>query len=690
MAEKREVNIKEQGADRELTKREKEFIGKLQGKTSSDLSDVERWRNKAAISINQRLGIKRYTSKPYSGAPDIPLPETDKLIKKSTPNLILSATSLKKPAVVELEAGLELTPELSEKIKKAEAGLNLVLNRKETGLFKKISLAADNAKTYGHCLFRTFEDFRDRTVTKVIDLDELPEGEEDNLKALNKEEKVAFVAERYSLDPEDEEDGEIIDDVIAQFNSGERTIEFEVNIISSLPNFEVPLPTKVVVPTYTTEINEAERIRYEFFMSQHELEERMDSNEFRKKDMEKLDFSGASKGSDEDINEQTKQQNSGVTDNSKESDLFRIHMVNTWYKPEASGKFQRWVFVYFADIHDPDKATLQSIPFPYEFEGWDYDKFDNEVKDPRYYDSRGLPEQVRALQEFMERSVNNMLIRDEMNNTPMWEVLSTSEIMDSAIEFGPGRKLPVTQIGTEISAIASQSSVDVSSERIMQFMKATMDEYAGSTDQLFRNATNAGGGKTLGEIEQGIQQSAGPISVDIRRFNEALSCVYQKFFEIMKERLGETLFVDGMAITKEDYNFLGRVRSNGNLEVSDQQLATQKAMARLQVVGQMVGGGVADTEDLFRALQDWLEKDGIKDPDRFSTDPKQILQTQLAQLQQAVQQMQQQAQQLQDEISKGQKTVSRNQKKIDKDIDNATGELTAIEEIKGETIVQST
>jgi hypothetical protein len=259
----------------------------------------------------------------------------------------------------------------------------------------------------------------------------------------------------------------------------------------------------------------------------------------------------------------------------------------------------------------------------------------------------------------------------------MWEVLDTSEIMDAHIRFVPGEKVPVKQIGTEIKRLNEPNTVDVSSERIMQVLKASAEEYVGSTDQLFRNATNAGGGKTLGEIREGIKQNSGILNIDVINWNNFWTRVYRKIFYVLQERLEDTLWVNGVPITREDFNFPADIKANGSLEVSDTILAKQTALARLQLIAQFLQVGVVDREDVYNALQDYLEKDGVKDPDRFSTSPIEITQTQLAQLEQLRNQLTQQVQILQDQVSESAKQVAKNKKMGKKAVDQVEGQLEA-------------
>ena len=75
--------------------------------------------------------------------------------------------------------------------------------------------------------------------------------------------------------------------------------------------------------------------------------------------------------------------------------------------------------------------------------------------------------------------------------------------------------------------------------------------------------------------------------------------------------------------------------------MADKQLQAQKAVARLNLSRQAVADGVATPEDVFNAYQEFFEKDGVTDPNNFTTDPKIILQEQITQLQQQAQQLNQ-------------------------------------------------
>jgi hypothetical protein len=207
----------------------------------------------------------------------------------------------------------------------------------------------------------------------------------------------------------------------------------------------------------------------------------------------------------------------------------------------------------------------------------------------------------------------------------------------------------------------------MSSARILETIKAYVEEYQSSSDYLFRNATNAGGGKTLGEIQLGIRQNAQPIQLEVIAWVDTISRVYQKMFDIMKDRVGDSMYIEDMEITKEDFNFPAEVRCNGDLEIADNMMTVQKAAMRLQMLMNPAFVEVVDAEDKYNMLRDWLEKDGVKDPDMFCTDPKVIMQGQLAQMKQQMAQGQQQLAMMQEAGKKGQQELLNQKKKTEEE-----------------------
>lgn len=675
-------NVKDQSTEPTFNEKYLNFLRDIRTKAGVDTEDKSTWRAKMVIAMNQRLGVKRYTNFPYPGAPDIPLPETDKLIKKSVPNLVLSAWSPKKMCRVAVQEGVQETPELTAKAKKSEAAMNMFLRAPAMDLFRKLMLAADNRKQNGHCIFKVSEKFECIPVTKTLDVVDMDEIDRGLLKKSKRPEKEAYFMDKWGLDPEDKDQKKLLDDAIKQLDSGADVVEITMNEYKSRPMIDVVDGVCISVPSYTKDINSAVRIKEDFFLPRHEVEQYMDDGIFLEKDLEKIPYFNAG---DDDLLEATKSRNEGVTDNTSRTDVYHMEMICCWFRLDDKDKFVRKIFTFFADCGDPELALAQDIDFPFSFPGWQYEKDDNEIKDSRYYNSRGEPEMIRAMQEIMERCINNKIIRDEMSNTPMWEVLDTSQIMDAHHRMIPGAKLPVRQLGTEIKQLSDYPKPDPNSTEIMSILKAYTEEYRSVSDQLFRNSTNAGGGKTLGEINVGIQQNSGPLNLEVISWNETLSRVYMKIFLILQERMEDSIWVDGQEVTKEDFNFPADVRSNGDLEVANEQMATTKAFNRLSTIMNPTLADVVNSEDRYNALKDWLEKDGVKDPDLFCTNPVEIAKQMITQLQQQIAQMRQQLEGMKKETEKTQQDAASSKRTKGK----ADAEAKEAQSFADETNIQS-
>lgn len=643
MAMKQNTSVKDKTNPQEPTEKILEFVKDLRCKIKqNDIDSIERWNDKMRIARNMRQGIKRVTDFPYPDAPDIPLPQTDKIIRKHKPRYVLSVISGKRLMDIKpLEGTQVINPELQSKARKATLAMNWIFRRHSMEWIKKLTLNADRVLEKGYCVFKIFEKFSSRMVSKVVDINEFPQEEVAAFKKLPIQEKKEFIADRYGLDPENEDDKATLDKVIQQFNSGKKVIRFTTEEIISLPEVICPAPEKVYVPKGTTEIDKAQRITHEFWWTEQELLQLAHNNILIKDKVLRIikEKGDSLKRGEDAFNEKIKDRMEGIDDSETGGELYCIHETLTWFQKEEGDPYEAWVFTTFRDVSDEKDALIQWMPYPYEFDSWNYVKHDNEIIDDRFRSSRGIPEQIRAIQEMMEKSINNMLIRDEMQNAPMWTVKNNLSLISDTVRFIPGQRIPVNN-HDDIQALTSGNPVDLSSERILTLLKAYSEEYVGITDQLFKNPANQSGTKTMGEIQIGIGETQFAINLDIMNWTESIRKVYEKVFYILQERLVTPLYIDGEVITREDFMFDPDISVNGSLEMADKMLQQQRAQLRLERSRQAVQDGVATLDDLFNAYRDYLEKDGVKEPDDYITNPSEIAQVKITQLQNQVMQLQ--------------------------------------------------
>ena len=627
MADK-DIDPKSELNKKQVSDELKDFLKDLRSSVKRDDDSREDWKRKLTIATNQRLGVKRNTNYPYPGAPNIPLPETDKQIRKKKPSFVLAVIGQSKP--VRLGQPLFGASVPPEQLRLAEEGFNYLLKNR-LDLLRTITKAADNFMEKGFCIFKIIERFNVEEVTKSIDMSRFSKEAIDSFKKAPKDQQELFISEQFNLDLSDEI--KTIRDILKQLKSNKKIITYKIDKITSFPEILVRDSERVIFPTYTKDIEHSERVTDEFFMSERELVTKGINGTYdlakvnKNIDHRKSKRNNRSRSSnrrDDSIIHQQKNYNEGVTDDLS-NELYRMHEVCCWRPTGTNGRYERWTITFMDDIADDIDAAVSIRRFLDD--EWDYIKHDNEVKDDRPYSSRGVPEQIRALQQFMEKAFNNMLIRDEINNSPIFTVLSTSKIQASQVRFRPGQQIKVTR-HDEVAELGNrQHKVDLSSNLIVDKLKAFAEEYLASSDQLFRNATNEGGGKTLGEIRTGIALNQQIQSLDLMLWNETLRKVYKKVWKKLKDGLIEPFTINGVTITRNIFDFEPEIQPTGSIENIDQNNMVQKALMRVQQIMQQVQLGlIATPEDLYNAMNDYLEKDGVKDIERYTTDPKVIQQ----------------------------------------------------------------
>jgi len=96
---------------------------------------------------------------------------------------------------------------------------------------------------------------------------------------------------------------------------------------------------------------------------------------------------------------------------------------------------------------------------------------------------------------------------------------------------------------------------------------------------------------------------------------------------LLKERVGESMYVDGLEITKEDFNIDVEIIPNGSIDLANSQVRIGKSLTRMQLIMNLPPT-IVTPDDHYNAVFDYLENDGVRDPDRYITKPEIIAQAQ--------------------------------------------------------------
>jgi len=267
---------------------------------------------------------------------------------------------------------------------------------------------------------------------------------------------------------------------------------------------------------------------------------------------------------------------------------------------------------------------------------WTYVKHDYELKNIRWYSSRGVPEKIRGLHQTIEKMYNARLIRDELNNAPMWRISKQLGLAGDEIRMRPGQVIQGEP--GEIEMLNKGITTDVSSERLEQQAKAYAEEYLSITDFSQRSAVNQGSARTATEIQAINQSSTRQVNMDIALFLDTLSEVANHMYLICKQAVSRPTKIGGVLLTPEDFLVKVIVSWSGSLDATDSQMQMGKAIQRMEIVmkyGQPVG--VVSPTNVFNMLQDFIDKDPDVDiSSKFITSPQGASMEQLSQQQEEI------------------------------------------------------
>jgi len=602
-----------------------EFIKDLAAKVRQDDKDRQVWKDKQVVAYNSRMGLRKRTNRPYPGASEVPIPITDKFITKLKSMFVSVATLMKKQIVVTIDDGEAITPETKASAERIERALNNLVRKRDFGWAKKVTLFVDYFLENGHAIFKVIEKFFSKTINRTIDIDDNYTAEEIKyLKSLKREELQMILAQREEMDIDDEDDLKELNKAIDQFKAGKKTLKFTKKEIYSEPTVIPERGLRIIVPSSGTELQRLPRICHDMWMTYQELRDKAAKGIYSKDTVDALNDAGGT--NDDGLTNTSWALSEGVSTLDTKSGLFNVRETQAYYKNE------KWVFTWieqYGEVSDSKDAprdikVLQELKLPYDHGMWTYVKHDYELKNTRWYSSRGVPEKIRGLHQTIEKMYNARLIRDELNNAPMWRVSKQLGMAGDEIRMRPGQVIQGEP--GEVEMLNKGITTDVSSERLEQQAKAYAEEYLSITDFSNQSAVNQGSARTATEIQAINQASTRQVNMDISLFLDTLSEVANHMYLIVKQNVTKPTKIGGVVLRPEDFLVKVVVSWSGSLDATDAQLQMAKAQQRMALVmqyGQPVG--VVTPTNVYNMLQDYIDKDPDVDvSSRFITTPEDV------------------------------------------------------------------
>lgn len=517
-----------------VTEDVKEFITNL----SHDIEDAKGERNYWEIRqddyYRKRYGIRKKRNFPWPGYPNFVLPLIDSDIQKAKPAYVNAAFGVS-PVVTYEPIGN--TP--FEKARMREEMMDYRIKHKMR-FFEPYVVGVDKMLQQGFVVFKMIWNFKSRKYTETLNIADLPENVIEALydPIVTDVMLKKVIQEEFDCDLDFEENEEELDRVVKEFREGKT--EFTLNLLEkerNEPELIVCDPKEdIVVPSDTTNIQDARWIDYRFFLSVNDIKIAMRDGKYTKFPDEDLE-GWAGKG--------PKQQNvdkdyrEGLYGKKIPDEIVFLHETCVMYDIDGDGIQEKCIATW------PDAAPhmiLRFIELPYEHGLWPYQQVERELVDMGFYSSRGIPALDDDFQTGISASFNNDLANQLIVNTPYVKYIKAAIPNIRNRRYIPGESVEVRDMNgysIEQSVNASQGTFMVTQQQL----KAWAQERIGNQSSGLTSVNNSPGNgqqgkKTAREIEEISHVTSQSQSLDITVFQMQMAGVYYQI-DALYEQFGD-------------------------------------------------------------------------------------------------------------------------------------------------------
>lgn len=633
-----------------LGNRMKSYLRDLVDDIRQDVQDRDPWVQKH-IGYDARRYCRwfRNPTFPWKGSSNIVMPTIDKTIDRLKPEVVGLVTGARPPVTV-----LSTTSEGMNQATNVEWWFDWLIRIGSPYFRREVVYGADDFLSMGRAVMKTFWGYETRPTHETLVPFRLPERFA-RLRVVKTKDEVqkeidrangqthvltrkefndnledpapgvpgikTAIAVEYDLDPEEPSDKEAMNQIIDWFRQGmpePLTIKKRDTAVDAPRAIEVH-PFDLVIPTSTTDLEDAARIPYRLYLSERQMRQKV------------LD-SGWNRGAvDYIIEEHGRQQKRG---SHRWSDTYQMELarrenityrpygeyeileVCCWYSFTEHGREEKAIAL--VDIDYPE-VPLKVYPYQRPSGKWPYHTAVFEQNKRRYYSPRGVTEKLLDIDEEITFQHRAKLNRMTIANAPTFLYRTNRGFYPQTIKWIPGQF--VGCIDTSDVAPLPVPNLDMSFDREEAILRTWGEEYIGGTDYGLANPlSNLNEPRTATEI-RGIQGSAQrALSLRGGSWQDMMGEIYQEFFDLWHQWGPEEVWVrvtgqPPMKFTKEELQGDFLFIPTGVIGEVDKELDAAKKLARIQVLMQVAEtNALGDRYELniAEAVKDWLESDDLR------------------------------------------------------------------------------
>lgn len=582
-----------------------QFVQDIRKQIDESYRSTDEQRNRYADLYKKRYGVRGTKNWPFPQASNTHIPIVDENVVKAKAQY--AALVLNARPIVNFVPKHKVSS--FETIEKAEAAYDTLFLQEMRDTTRGVVNLTDSMLMKGMCYAQIVYENRTENVTKSFMRSDLPDPAVEFLQDPDntRDNKRSIMQAEYAVTPEESEE------LLKQYNKGKDVmviVEEDAEVYDA-PRMFILQPEDVVVPDGVETLNDAPWVcRRNIFMFEDEIMEAIQSGKFEKEAAMEVIAIGRKGSSNEDVNNPAvaiKQQREAYEPAQDKKDQYNIWEVACYYDYDGDGRDEKCLLTFCPQLSD---KPLRFIRYPYEHPRlkWNIVKFEYEVTDSRYYQSRGMAEILDPMQTEVTALHNMKLDAMRINNVPMFKILNGGSLIPSSIRYTPGEFIyvdtmedlqPVIQKGSEISYQVEEQQIRANAER-----RIGMPDFA---------LTQGGGdARTAREITKVHLEQQKQFSLDATMFQKSWADVHYLVYKLWLQ-FGSRDIVVQMPVKPEANNAQpGQAApvqfnpmANDQAEVVDQVVVKKSDLrGEFELIPNGNLGNTSDTEDVTKKLMD--------------------------------------------------------------------------------------
>lgn len=286
-------------------------------------------------------------------------------------------------------------------------------------------------------------------------------------------------------------------------------------------------------------------------------------------------------------------------ENSIEDKPIRVYQVYCHLDYNRDGIGERCV-LWYSPIGD--NTILAVHPFVFSFRYWPVFRFDYEKVDRRPYIAQGMGQQLKDIQSQYTKQYRATSDAIDIQLAPVFQMRFTSKLQPRTVKWGPGRIMPVTQVG-DIAPVEKSPLNLHEYLRERGELKAFAEEMVGSIDAALAATGSKLERRTAFEVQQVSGQIEAVQGMDSAIFQLVMGRVFQCVWELWLDFGPDVIYfnVTGKRVPKpfrksennHKYQLTPAGTPGNTNRSSELQRALQVTQILMQIAPDMVNRGYA-------------------------------------------------------------------------------------------------